>query len=103
MSFVRRYGDPILKSRATPVDRYDDTLRGQIARMAGIMSDAFGVGLAAPQLGVSQRVPVYRVGQDAPVTLLVNPEVEWAGEEGESTKECCLSIPGIHVAAESPV
>src|SRR5205823_2224068 len=95
MSFVRRYGDPILKSRATPVDRYDDTLRGQIARMAGIMSDAFGVGLAAPQLGVSQRVLVYRVGQDAPVIVLVNPEVEWAGEEGESTEEGCLSIPGL--------
>ncbi|TML35648.1 MAG: peptide deformylase [Actinobacteria bacterium] len=103
MSFVRRYGDPILKSRATPVDRYDDTLRGQIARMAGIMSDAFGVGLAAPQLGVSQRVLVYRVGQDAPVIVLVNPEVEWAGEEGESTEEGCLSIPGIQVDVERPV
>ena len=103
MSFVRRYGDPVLKSRATPVDRFDDTLRGQIARMSGIMSDAFGVGLAAPQLGVSQRVLVYRVGQDAPVIALVNPEVEWAGRDEEFAEEGCLSIPGIQVDVERPI
>ena len=38
MSFIRRLGDPILKSRATPVDRYDDSLKGQVARMAGLIS-----------------------------------------------------------------
>ena len=103
MSFVRRYGDPILKSRATPVDRFDDTLRRQVARMGGIMSDAFGVGLAAPQLGVSQRLLVYRVGQDAPVIALVNPEVEWSGNEEEAAEEGCLSIPGIQVDVERPV
>jgi peptide deformylase len=103
MSFVRRYGDPVLKSRATPVDRFDDTLRGQVARMAGIMSDALGVGLAAPQLGISQRVLVYRVGPDAPVTALVNPEVEWTGEDEEPFDEGCLSIPGIEVEVERPI
>ena len=103
MSFVRRYGDPVLKSKATPVDRFDDVLRGQVARMAGIMSDAFGVGLAAPQLGVSQRVLVYRVGQDAPVIALVNPEVEWIGDEEEVWEEGCLSIPGIQVDVDRPI
>ena len=97
MSFIRRYGDPVLKSRATPVDRFDETLRNQVARMAGIMSDAFGVGLAAPQLGISQRVLVYRVGQDAPVVALVNPEIEWRGDDDEAMEEGCLSIPGIEV------
>jgi peptide deformylase len=53
MSFIRRLGDPVLKSRATAVDRFDDSLRRQVRRMAGLMSDALGVGLAAPQLGVS--------------------------------------------------
>src|SRR5919198_4097504 len=77
MSFIRRFGDPVLKSRATPVDRFDDTLKAQVARMGGLMSDALGVGLAAPQIGLSQRLLVYRVGQDAPVTALVNPEIEW--------------------------
>ena len=97
MSFIRRLGDPVLKSRATPVDQFDDTLRNQVARMAGIMSDALGVGLAAPQLGISQRLLVYRVGQDAPVIALVNPEVEWEGEDEEPLDEGCLSIPGIEV------
>ena len=103
MSFIRRYGDPVLKSRATPVDRFDDTLRNQVARMAGIMGDALGVGLAAPQLGISQRVLVYRVGHDAPVIALVNPEVEWSGEDEEPFDEGCLSIPGIEVEVERPV
>ena len=103
MSFIRRYGDPVLKSRATTVDRFDDTLRNQVARMVGIMSDAFGVGLAAPQLGISQRVLVYRVGQDAPVIALVNPEVEWSGKETEPFEEGCLSIPGVEVEVERPV
>jgi len=103
MSFIRRYGDPVLKSRATPVDRFDETLRNQVARMAGIMTDAFGVGLAAPQLGISQRVLVYRVGQDAPVIALVNPEVDWKGEESEQMEEGCLSIPGIQLDVDRPV
>jgi peptide deformylase len=103
MSFVRRYGDPVLKSRATNVDRFDETLRNQVARMAGIMSDAFGVGLAAPQLGISQRVLVYRVGQEAPVIALVNPELEWSGDDREGFQEGCLSIPGVEVEVERPV
>jgi peptide deformylase len=103
MSFIRRYGDPVLKSRATPVDRFDETLRNQVARMAGIMRDAFGVGLAAPQLGISQRVLVYRVGPDAPVIALVNPEVEWRGDDSEPMEEGCLSIPGIEVDVDRSV
>ena len=70
---------------------------------AGIMTDAFGVGLAAPQLGISQRVLVYRVGQDAPVIALVNPEVDWKGEESEQMEEGCLSIPGIQLDVDRPV
>ena len=95
MSFIRRLGDPVLKSRATPVDRFDDSLRRQVSRMAGIMNDALGVGLAAPQLGISQRLLVYRVGPDAPVIALANPELEWASGEVELGEEGCLSIPGI--------
>jgi peptide deformylase len=103
MSFIRRLGDPVLKSKATPVDRFDDSLRGQVQRMAGIMNDALGVGLAAPQLGVSQRLLVYRVGPDAPIIVLANPEIDWTSEESESFEEGCLSIPGINVDVERPV
>ena len=103
MSFIRRLGDPVLKSRATPVDRFDESLRQQVARMAGIMNDALGVGLAAPQLGISQRLLVYRVGPDAPLITLVNPEIEWASDDREGSDEGCLSIPGVMVDVERPV
>jgi peptide deformylase len=103
MSFIRRLGDPVLKSKATPVDRFDDSLQKQVERMAGIMSDAIGVGLAAPQLGVSQRLLVYRIGPEAPVIALANPEIEWTSEDQEILEEGCLSIPGIQVDVERPV
>jgi peptide deformylase len=103
MSFIRRLGDPVLKSRATEVDLFDDSLRRQAARMAGLMNDALGVGLAAPQLGVSQRLLVYRVEPDAPVIVLANPEIEWQSDDEEVVEEGCLSIPGVNVDVERPV
>ena len=103
LSFVHRYGDPVLKSRATAVDRFDEALRAQVGRMASIMSDSLGVGLAAPQLGVSQRLLVYRVGFDAPLIALANPELEWSSAEEEVLEEGCLSLPGVHVDVERPV
>jgi peptide deformylase len=103
MSLIRRLGDPVLKSRATPVDRFDESLRKLAGRMAGIMNDAIGVGLAAPQLGISQRLLVYRVGPDAPVIVLANPELEWSSGDEEGGEEGCLSIPGITVDVERPV
>ena len=103
MSFIRKWGDPVLKSRATPVDRFDDKLRQQVQRMAGIMRDAIGVGLAAPQLGISQRLLVYRIGSDAPLITLVNPELEWSSDDAETLEEGCLSIPSIAVDVERPI
>jgi peptide deformylase len=103
MSLIRRLGDPVLKSRATPVDRFDDSLRKQVSRMAGVMNDALGVGLAAPQLGISQRLLIYRVGPDAPVIALANPELEWASAESEVGEEGCLSIPGVLVDVDRHV
>jgi len=103
MSFIKRWGDPVLKSRATPVDRFDDALRQQVQRMAGIMRDAIGVGLAAPQLGISQRLLVYRIGGDAPLITLVNPELEWHSDDVEVLEEGCLSIPAVAVDVERPV
>ena len=103
LSFIRRLGDPVLKSRATEVDRFDDLLKSQVARMAGLMNDAFGVGLAAPQLGISQRLLVYRVGTDAPLVALVNPEVQWTSRDEETMEEGCLSLPGVAVDVDRPI
>ena len=104
MTFIRRYGDPVLKSRATPVSQFDDALRSQVQRMGGLMNDAMGVGLAAPQIGISQRLLVYRVGHDAPLIALINPELEWTSRGDEEIgEEGCLSIPGVGVDVERPV
>jgi peptide deformylase len=103
MAFIRRYGDPVLRSRATPVDRFDDALRDQVARMGAIMTDALGVGLAAPQVGTSQRLLVYQVGHDSPLIAVINPEVEWTSDDEETLEEGCLSLPGVHVDVDRPV
>ena len=103
MAFIRRYGDPVLRSRATPVDRFDDALRDQVSRMGAIMNDALGVGLAAPQVGVSQRLLVYQVGHDSPLIAVINPEIEWSSKDEETLEEGCLSLPGVHVDVDRPV
>jgi peptide deformylase len=103
MRMVRQWGDPVLKSRAMPVTQFDDDLRRQIEGMGAIMEDAFGIGLAATQLGKLNRVLVYRVEQDSPVIALVNPELEWSGEEVEGAEEGCLSLQGVLVEVERPV
>src|SRR5206468_1838668 len=100
---VRQFGDPVLKAKAVPVERFDDRLRAEVARMAGIMGDAIGVGLAATQLGVMHRVLVYKVGEDGLLAALVNPELEWVGNDAEEAEEGCLSLPGGHVDVERAV
>jgi peptide deformylase len=103
LAHIRRFGDPVLKSRAGRVDRFDGALRDQVERMAALMHDALGIGLAAPQIGISQQLLVYRVGPEGPVNALVNPEIEWSSDEAEPAQEGCLSIPGILVDVDRPV
>jgi peptide deformylase len=62
-----------------------------------------GVGLAATQVGVLHRLLVYRVLPEAPLAALINPEVEWAGDEQEVAEEGCLSLPTVLVDVERPV
>jgi peptide deformylase len=103
LAHVRKFGDPVLKSRALPVERFDDALREEIGRMTAIMRDGLGIGLAATQLGVMHRVLVYRIGEDAPLAALVNPEIQWSSRDTETVEEGCLSLPGIHVDVERPL
>jgi peptide deformylase len=100
---VRQYGDPVLRAEARPVEVFDDRLREEIARMGALMNDALGIGLAATQVGVLNRVLVYRVEQDSPVNALVNPVIEWSGKDQEVLEEGCLSLPGVHVDVERPI
>src|SRR3954449_5272274 len=103
LRLVRKYGDPSLKSRALPVERFDDALREEVRRMGQLMHDALGIGLAATQLGVMHRVLVYRVEPEAPVAALVNPVLEWSGKDKEALEEGCLSLPGVLVDVERPI
>jgi peptide deformylase len=100
---VRKYGDPALRTRARPVEVFDATLVEEVRRMERLMDDALGIGLAATQLGVMHRVLVYRIETDAPLGVLVNPVLEWSGDEVETLEEGCLSLPGVGVEVERPV
>jgi peptide deformylase len=103
LRLVRKYGDPVLKSRALPVERFDDALRDEIRRMGELMHDALGIGLAATQLGVMHRVLIYRVDPDAPVAAIVNPVLEWSSRDAEPLEEGCLSLPNVLVDVDRPI
>jgi peptide deformylase len=103
LALIRTFGDPALRASAVAVTRFDDALRAEVARMDGLMADAFGLGLAATQLGVMHRLFIYRVGPDAPLVAVVNPRLEWSSEEREEAEEGCLSLPLVTVDVERPV
>jgi peptide deformylase len=100
---VRKLGDPVLRTKALPVERFDDALRDEARRMAIVMEDALGIGLAAPQVGISHRLLVYRVDPESPTVTLVNPRIEWSSRDEEIAEEGCLSLPFVHVDVERPV
>ncbi|HEX2410751.1 MAG TPA: peptide deformylase [Solirubrobacteraceae bacterium] len=103
LRYVRQYGDPVLRSRALPIKVFDDALAEEVRRMARLMDEALGIGLAATQLGAIHRLLVYRVEPAGPLGVLVNPEVEFKGDEVETMEEGCLSLPGVSVEVERPV
>jgi peptide deformylase len=103
LAHVRCFGDPVLKAQARPVEVFDQGLLDEVARMGAIMHDSLGIGLAATQVGILNRVLVYRVEQDSPVNALVNPVIEWTGKEKEVLEEGCLSLPGVNVDVERPI
>ncbi|EHN12146.1 Peptide deformylase [Patulibacter medicamentivorans] len=101
---IRQWGDPVLKTRARDVTVFDQALREELDVMGQLMHDARGVGLAANQVGTLHRVLVYAVdGGEGPVRSLVNPEIEWRGDEVEVGQEGCLSLPGVGVDVERTV
>lgn len=88
---IRTFGDPVLRTPAEPIDDITSALERLVDDMFETMYDAPGVGLAAPQIGVSKRVFVADIGEGP--FVMINPEMvatsgEWSYEEG------CLSVPG---------
>ena len=103
LAHVRQLGDPVLRTKARPVERFDGGLLDEVRRMQALMHDALGIGLAAPQIGISHRLLVYRVEPDSPIVALVNPEIEWSSRDEEISEEGCLSLPLVHVDVERPI
>jgi len=97
---VRQYPDPVLRMKANEVDELDESVTGLVERMKGLMSEARGVGLAAPQLGILRRVLVYQAGEEEPFVALVNPRVLETSEERIADDEGCLSLGAASVIVE---
>jgi peptide deformylase len=102
---VRQYPDPVLRMRANEVTEFDDALRALADRMTRLMQEARGVGLAAPQIGLLQRVLVYQTDEETPPVALVNPRIVEAADEREPADEGCLSLgaASVVVPVERPV
>jgi peptide deformylase len=103
LAHVIKFGDPVLKSKASPVREFGPELRAEVERMVGIMRDGLGVGLAATQLGVLRRLLVFQAGPDSEPTALINPEIEWLSDEVIVAEEGCLSLPRVSMDVERPL
>jgi peptide deformylase len=98
---IRQYPDSALKLAARPVEEFDEDLRLLADRMKQLMVDANGIGLAATQVGVLQRLFVFHVSEDE-IVALANPEIVDRGEETTVDEEGCLSIQGVLLPIERP-
>ena len=97
--------DPILRQPSALVERVDDDLRRLAQDMLDTMYDAPGIGLAAPQIGVSRRLVVLDVSEkdgDKNPLVMINPEILTLSGERRSYEEGCLSIPDVKVEIERP-
>ena len=97
---VRTFGDPVLKTRAAPVETFDDALAHLAQEMLTTMREHEGVGLAANQVGRLRRILVAATEDEEYV--IVNPQLEEVAETTEMAVEGCLSIPDIQVEVERP-
>jgi peptide deformylase len=97
---IRQYPDPVLRMRAKEVESFDDDLRRLVERMTGLMQDANGVGLAATQVGVLQRVFVLQAQPEDEPRALVNPQIVDRSEETFTDDEGCLSLVGVTIPVE---
>lgn len=94
---ILKYPDPRLHKVAAPVAQVDDRIRQLVRDMAETMYAAPGVGLAATQVDVHERVVVIDVSEDGnQLYVLINPEITWKSDELQVYEEGCLSVPGIY-------
>jgi peptide deformylase len=100
---VRLMGDPVLRRPAEPVTEITGELHGLIEDMFDTMYAEEGVGLAAPQVGISRRIIVVDAREeDSLPFVLINPEITFFGADLDRAEEGCLSIPGLREVVERP-
>jgi peptide deformylase len=98
---ILHYPDPRLHKKAKPVAVVDDRIRQLVRDMAETMYAAPGVGLAATQVDVHERVVVIDTSEDGTQLLaLINPEITWKSEERKTYEEGCLSVPNVYDEVE---
>ncbi len=100
---IRQYPDAVLRMSARPVEQFNDDLARLADKMAHLMRDAHGVGLAATQVGVLQRLFVFQVADEEDVTAIVNPEITKRSRSVTVEDEGCLSLQGVLVPVERAV
>lgn len=98
------YGNPILALSAKKITEFTPDVVSLVNEMQSILSKANGVGLAAPQVGISKRIIVIDLSHkdDGPVMAFINPMIVWRSEEIVAIEEGCLSVPGIFIEIERP-
>ena len=100
---VLKYGNPILKKKCAPVEVGDKEAPELLEQMLQQMYESDGVGLAAPQVGISKRMVVIDVRQEpAKVYKMINPKIVWKSEETAELIEGCLSVPGVYETVKRP-
>ncbi len=102
---IETLGSRVLREKAAPVEAVTDDVRRLIRDMIDTMYEAEGIGLAAPQVGISERILVVDVGdedENRQVHALINPVIVEFGKETEKASEGCLSIPGIEEMVTRP-
>jgi len=101
---ILRYPDPRLHTVAKPVAAFNARLQALVHDMLQTMYSAEGIGLAATQVNVHERLIVMDVSEERDQPLvLINPEITWASDEKKINDEGCLSVPGIYDGVERSV
>jgi len=97
---IRQYPDPVLRMKANEIVEFDGDLGRLVERMEQLLDDANGLGLAATQIGVLQRVFVFHADPEEEATALVNPRLADGSEERVSDDEGCLSLDSVVIPVE---
>lgn len=96
------YGNEVLRKKTKFIKKFDNSLVKLVDDMFDTMYEAAGIGLAAPQIGLSKKLIVVDTTEEGEKIALANPKVLWEGGETVSMKEGCLSIPGVEAEVDRP-